>query len=322
VVKIKHNPKIIIILLVMFILTQFIGLYVVNHYSSVKVIDGQVQNVTAPELPFGMESPEIEKESDYNWFFMFIVIAFIIAITLMFLFSKLNLELVLKIWFFVVIVIALGVSFNSIIPKFAYASLLAFVLSLPLAYFKIFKRDFLVHNLTELLVYPGIAAIFVPILNIYTIIALLILISVYDMWAVWHSGIMQKMARYQIDKLNVFSGFFVPYVSKNMRKKIKSMKKILDKEKLNKKKIRVNIAILGGGDVIFTIIAAGVALKTFGFTTLGSFLVPIHSLFIIVGATLGLALLFIFSEKKKFYPAMPFITAGIFLGMILGWLVF
>ena len=75
----------------------------------------------------------------------------------------------------------------------------------------------IVHNLTELLVYPGIAVIFVslltqwsPIKNLILIIFLLILISIYDMWAVWHSGIMQKMAKYQIDTLEIFSGFFIP----------------------------------------------------------------------------------------------------------------
>jgi presenilin-like A22 family membrane protease len=128
------------------------------------------------------------------------------------------------------------------------------------------------------------------------------------MWAVWHSGIMQKMAKYQINKLNIFSGFFVPYVSKKVRQKLKKMKK----SELKKKKIRVNMAILGGGDVVFPIIAAGVMLKTLGL---------LSSIFVIIGATLGLSYLMFFAEKKKFYPAMPFITAGIFAGIILSYLI-
>jgi len=43
------------------------------------------------------------------------------------------------------------------------------------------------------------------------------------------------------------------------------------------------------------------------------------AILVIAGATLGLAYLFVVSEKKKFYPAMPFITAGIFLGMLISW---
>jgi len=54
-------------------------------------------------------------------------------------------------------------------------------------------------------------------------------------------------------------------------------------------------------------------LKTVGFFS---------ALFVIIGATIGLSYLLFFSEKKKFYPAMPFITAGIFAGMILSYLIF
>ena len=128
------------------------------------------------------------------------------------------------------------------------------------------------------------------------------------MWAVWHSGIMQKMAKYQIDKLKIFSGFFVPYISSKVRLKLKKMKK----SDLKKKRIRVNVAILGGGDVVFPIITAGVMLKTLGLFS---------AVFVVIGAALGLGYLLFFSEKKKFYPAMPFITAGIFLGIALSYLV-
>ncbi len=127
------------------------------------------------------------------------------------------------------------------------------------------------------------------------------------MWAVWHSQIMQKMAKFQINKLRIFTGFFVPYISKKTRQRIKKMKK----SELKKKKIKVNVAILGGGDIVFSIIAAGVLLKTLGLFS---------ALFVVAGATLGLGYLFFFSEKKKFYPAMPFITIGIFVGIILSYL--
>ena len=305
----KHNIKITILLLAMFIVTQFIGLYVVNNYSKLKFINGKVQNVTAPELPFGLETPEIQKQSDYGALFISIIFAFVIAISLLFLLSKFNMAFVLKLWFFVVVVIALTITFNVFIPEFNYKIFLVLAITISLAYYKIYQKNFLVHNFTELLIYPGIAAVFVPILNFFWIIILLILISIYDIWAVWHSGIMQKMAKYQINKLNIFSGFFVPYLSKSQRIKFEAVKN-LPKSKIKNQKIKTNVAILGGGDVIFPIITAGVILKTFG-------LLP--ALFVIFGATLGLAYLFFAAEKKKFYPAMPFISAGIFLGMILSY---
>lgn len=292
----KHNFKIIAILLLMFLVTQFIGLYVVNYYSQ----DGHT-------LPFGMETPKIQEEKDFYSVFPSIIIAFVIAVALLFLLNKFDMAFILKLWFFVVIIIALGISFKSILP-FKYSTFIALGIALPLAFVKIYKRDFLIHNSTELFIYPGIAAVFVPILNVWTIIFLLILISIYDMWAVWKSGIMQKMAKYQIEKLNIFGGFFIPYLPKNAKLKLQAM----SKSELKKKKIKVNVAILGGGDVIFPIITAGVFMVRFGI---------ISALFITLGATLGLSYLFFFSEKKKFYPAMPFITAGIFAGMIASYFV-
>jgi len=288
----------------MFLVTQFIGLYVVNHYLAEE-----------NNLPYGMDQPEIESNAEYLTLFPFIIIAFIIAITIMFFMSKFNLAVVLRLWFFIVVAIALGLSFNAILSDFSSltrASIIAFVIALPLAYIKIFKQNFLIHNATELFIYPGIAAVFVPLLNLYTIIAFLIIISIYDAWAVWHSGFMQKMATYQIKKLNIFGGFLVPSTTKAMKAKIKKMKLTMSKKQLSKKNIKVNVAILGGGDVIFPIITAGVMLKLFTFY---------HSLFVIAGATLGLGFLLMRSEKKKFYPAMPFITAGIFIGMIASYFI-
>ena len=84
------------------------------------------------------------------------------------------------------------------------------------------------------------------------------------------------------------------------------------KTQLKKKRIKVNVAILGGGDIVFPIIASGVMLKTLGL---------VSALLVAIGATLGLAYLFFFAKKRRFYPAMPFITAGILIGMAIAWVV-
>ena len=280
----------------MFLITQFIGLYVVSYYSQ-----------DEKKLPYGMESPEIEKDSDYTKLLVMIIIAFIFAIVLFFFLTKFDFSKIIRFWFFFVVALALGIFFNVFIGNWKYATIIAFAVALFLSYLKIYKRNILVHNSTELMIYPGIAAVFVPLLSIYTIFAFLIIISLYDMWAVWHSGVMQKMAKYQMNTLKVFSGFFIPYISKKQKEKIKKM----SKSELNKNKVKINVAILGGGDIIFPIITAGVILNSLGI---------FHSLFIIFGATLGLGYLFYISEKKKFYPAMPFITGGMVLGFVLSFL--
>jgi len=305
----KHNFKITAILLVMFLVTQIIGLAIVSYYGS-----------DSNELPYGLEPPEVTEETAGS-FLVSLIFAFIIAIFLVFILMNIKSVWIMRIWFFTVITLALGITINATgnylnVPYIYYIALGA---SLILAYIKVFRKNMWVHNISELLIYPGIAAIFVPVLNMWTIILLLIIISAYDIWAVWHSGIMQKMAKFQIEKLGVFSGFFVPYADKKMRNKIKLLKlkyktkKDIPDSVIKRQKIKVNLAILGGGDVIFPIIAAGVFLKT----TQNIW----ATLLVTLGASIALLYLFLFAKKRKFYPAMPYISTGIFAGMILGWLV-
>ena len=66
----KHSKKITIVILAMFLVTQFIGLYVVNHF--------QQDN----ELPYNMEIPESQK-TEYTPNFISIIVAFVIAISLL-----------------------------------------------------------------------------------------------------------------------------------------------------------------------------------------------------------------------------------------------
>jgi len=326
----KHNLKITAILLAMFIVTQFIGLAVLHadvFHVDAETSEGDVVEVDNPYLTW-IQPPEPETQAQSIGFFSSLLIAFVIAVFLLFLLTKLKIEFFLRLWFFVVVVIALFLAFFAflkIIPFFKITVftgvIISLVLALVLAYIKIYRKILPIHNLTELLIYPGIATVFVPILNVYTIVALLIIISIYDIWAVWKSGIMQKMAKYQIQKLKIFSGFFVPYLSKGQKAQIKKLKMMqkLQKKKGKKskardkgKKFRVNIAILGGGDIVFPIITAGVMLNTLGIWS---------AILVIAGATLGLSYLFFWAEKKKFYPAMPFITAGMFIAILLSYII-
>ena len=299
----KHTLKVTAIILLMFLITQFIGLYVVGHY------------LDAPDtVPYGMGLPENEK-TDYTPNFISIVIAFIIAIAIFFVLTKFKARFVMRIWFFVVIMLALGITFvsflSSVLPEFKYLGILALIIALPLTLSKVYSRNIATHNFTELLIYPGIAAIFVPLLNVVFLIILLVLISFYDAWAVWKSGLMQKIAKFQMNEIKVFGGFMIPYLSKKQWQQVKKARK-LNKSKLEKKGIKVNVAILGGGDVVFPIISAGVMLKLWGVWP---------AVLVILGAILGLGSLMMFTREKKMYPAMPFISAGILLAIGISYLV-
>ena len=81
--------------------------------------------------------------------------------------------------------------------------------------------------------------------------------------------------------------------------KYKNKSKKVKERAFKKSKIKVNLAILGGGDVIFPIIAAGAFYVTMG-------LLP--ALVLSAFSTIGLLVLFVMARKNKFYPAMPFLT--------------
>ncbi|MFC1686237.1 presenilin family intramembrane aspartyl protease [Nanoarchaeota archaeon] len=317
----KHDSRVIGILILMFVVTQLIGLVVIDSYSEkitkTYVIDGVEKNITLGEIPYDLEPPEIAPKDAFGS----ITIAFVIAVVLFFFLSKLRANLLIQIWFTLVVFLTVAVALNGLLLK-SYQPLgieisivklfpwIAGAIAIPLTFFKTIKRNLIVHNVSELLIYPGLAAIFVPILRPWSIVALLLLISVYDMWAVWHSKFMIKLAKYQIENLKVFTGFFLPYVRQTDRVKLKKIQTIKSKSKamkaIKKSKIKVSLALLGGGDVAFPLIFAGVVMRW------GTGFVP--ALFVVAGATLGLLGLFIYSKKGKFYPAMPFITVGCLIG--------
>jgi len=321
----KHTWQITAILLIMFVVTQLIGLAVIHAdiFHLEMEVNGTIQKIPNPQLSW-IEPPEPKTQTEFSSILLSIAVAFVIAVLAIFLLSKIKISYLLKYWFFAVVVLAIFLcvyAFEKIAPwaiNPKIAVIIPFLIALPLAFYKIFRQHLLIHNLTELMIYPGIAAVFVPLLNIWTIIIFLIAISVYDIWAVWHSGFMQKMAKFQINKLKLFSGFFVPYASKKQREEIALLKQKYKNKKIpsriKNKKIKISLAILGGGDVIFPIIAAGIFLKT---PSLGILPALIVTLF----ASIALLGLFILAKKGKFYPAMPFLTGGIFLGMLIGWLI-
>lgn len=307
----------------MFFLTQLIGIAVLHAYTptvkQVKDETGNLINITEYNLPEGFNPPP-KNDPTINLFSF--IIALIIGVGAMFFLMRFNARAAIKAWFFVVISIALAISINAALYKidilktpltlFFIAIPIAFTISLIIgtifSYIKIYRRNIIAHNLSELLIYPGLASVFVPLLNIPSAIALFVVFSIYDMHAVWSSGIMQKMAKYQIQHLKVFSGFFIPYIGPKEKELISKLKN----KNLKDKKIKLNVAILGGGDVVFPILLAGAVLRQWGL---------FDALLVSIGATLALALLFLYSKKGKFYPALPFIFAGCLLALLVAYLL-
>jgi len=315
----KHEIKITGILLLMFFLTQLIGLIVIDAYApktKTVVENGIEKNVTiAQEIPYGMQPPEAKPEISLGS----ILVSLVIAILIFFLLMKLKARSLIKIWFTFVVFLTISIALTALLMKAFPESIIrldavAMILAVPLTFYKIFRRDVIVHNATELLVYPGLAVIFIPIMAVWSVIVLLLIISVYDIWAVWRSKLMIKLAKFQLQNMKIFTGFFVPYLPKKEMLKLQEARKIKAQRTRTAKlkKIKISLALLGGGDVAFPLIFTGVIYRTSG-------LAP--ALLIIAGSTIALLLLFMYSKKGKFYPAMPFITAGCLVAWLLTLLI-
>ncbi len=298
----KHSKKITIILLATFLLAQFIGLGVIYNYidaeKSAETGKTEYRGLLGNVEPVAKESDSVTKKSLYP--FVFVLIGTLLLLILL----KFNLTWIWKTWFFFAIIGALTISIAAFVEI-----LIAFGIALIFAIWRVFKPNFWIHTITELFIYGGIAGIIIVLfkLNILAVSILLILIALYDAYAVWKSKHMVTLAKSQT-KAKVFAGLIIPYKLKKKVKKIKKGKKL----KRRKPPQKIRMAILGGGDIGFPLIFAGVILKEWGLW---------QSLIIPFFAALGLGLLLFYANEKKFYPAMPFIGAGCFLGMGVVWML-
>src|SRR3989344_8700595 len=193
----KHSLRMTVILLVIFLLAQFIGLGIIYKYiDTEKSTPGET---VFKDLPIGERPPLEEKTS-----FLPIIRTIRIGTVLLLFIIKKNLVWIWKLWFLMAVTISLTIAFGIFIP-----AIIAFVIALFLAIWKIFKPNFIVHNFTELFIYGGLASIFVPVFNLLSVSILLILIAIYDAYAVWKSKHMITLAKSQAES-KVFAGFLLP----------------------------------------------------------------------------------------------------------------
>ena len=231
---------------------------------------------------------------------LYLIIRLLIEIILLYILIRLKEKFdAWKLWFFLAVFSTVSIAFAAFMPQ-ALAIILAFILALT----KIYKPIAILNNFTEIFIYGGLAAIFVPIINVFAAFALLFLISIYDIIAVRHTKHMVKLAKFQA-RSNVFAGLLVPYGKSNSI--------AAEGKGIIKGKEKGRIAVLGGGDIGFPLLFAGAVMKelmlvnseTIGF---------LKTLVIPVFVTFALIYLLITGEKGKFYPAMPYLSIGCILG--------
>ncbi|MFC1727890.1 presenilin family intramembrane aspartyl protease [Nanoarchaeota archaeon] len=289
----KHSLRATLILIAIFLSAQIIGLGITNNYIDHEKT-AETGEASFKSLPYDVERPQI----DESFSFAYIITAIIIATALVFVIMHFKQMTLWKLWFFLAVFMTLTVAFNAFIGQFA-----AVILAVVLALWKVVRPNIYIHNLTEMFIYGGLAAIFVPIINLFAAFVLLILISGYDAYAVWKSKHMIKLAKFQT-KSKMFAGLLIPYRIPKKPKKGKG------------KLVKVKTAVLGGGDIGFPLIFAGVVMK--GLMLTNPILIGfLKSLIIPLTTTVALGWLLIKAEKDKFYPAMPFLSIGCIVGYLI-----
>ncbi len=137
------------------------------------------------------------------------------------------------------------------------------------------------------------------------------------MYAVWKSKHMVALAKFTSSS-QLFPGLLINYKKKGKNTHLVMIPEKIEEPppngKMKRKISKTQQAILGGGDMVFPLIFTGVVftgLMAVGYLKTTAFFL---SLLVTFGASVSLFLLLYLSKKKRFYPAMPFLTAGCFAG--------
>ena len=285
----KYDYRTMLTLVLLFLLTQLIGLSILYKDISIKIGPTGEKEVVHSETVLGPR-PEI-----YGWeTFAWIMFGIVISTGLILVIIWLKKVIWWKGLFFISVFLTISLALGVFMPT-EYAFILAFAI----AALKLYKPNLFIHNIAQVLMYSGIAVLLVPLFDITWIIAVLIVISLYDIYAVFKSKHMVKMALFQT-KSKLFAGITVPL------RKVKKGKG---------KKVKLREAIIGGGDVAFPLLFAGVVMESLmKSTSISMGMAFLKVLIIPIVVSLTLLFLLIKGKEGKFYPGMPFITAGCLIG--------
>ncbi len=254
----KHSTKITALLIIIFLAHQLFALFIISR---------NIQDV---------EEQYPETELSYHAILFPI---FIIIFSLLFIFLK-KFGSIIKYWHLLALTLCTFLTLSSMIEQW-----IAIILSILIIALRKKCNNQVLDNLSELLVYPALVLVLLPLFNTLSMIVLLVIISVYDILAVYYSKHMVVLAKTQL-KSGIFSGIKIS--------------------------IGKNTALIGGGDIAFSMLFACSIFRDYGF---------FGAILSIIFSALALLLLLTLADKKKFYPAMPFITIGSIIGFSLTLLI-
>ncbi len=273
------------LIILMFLATQFLGLYVGNEY---------MRSIKRGELAPALPQPEKVENS-------FILFLYIIIVTIIILFT-------VRIWKGVVRGLEAFVVFFS--SWFVFDFLFPFgigmfsiglFLALLLTIWKVLKPSILSQNVAAVISGAGVGSLLGGSLGLLPSLIFIIILSIYDFISVFITKHMVRLAKIVTEKPTAFT-IAAPH---------KFKKPVYIPFKKTKKK--VHVFQLGVGDMVIPLM--------FSVSLLSKFSI-LNSIITMIGSLIALFFLITFTIKKpQVLPALPFITLGTLSGFLLSLMI-
>jgi len=279
--------KSVFLIIILFLATQFIGLYVGNQY---------IQAISSGIATPALENPENIETSLY----LFGYIMFTTVIILIIIKYKKSFIRILEAF---VIFMSSWITFDFLIPLDIWYLSLGFFLALILTAWKMRKPTILSQDVAAVFSGAGVGAVLGASLGVLPSIVFMLILSAYDFVSVFITKHMVHMAKALTERPTSFT-IAAPH-------EFKSMTYAPTKSKRSKKKIHV--FQLGVGDMVIPLMFAVSVMNRFGI---------LSSIASIVGSTIALLFLIVFIKKRpQPLPALPFITFGTLAGFLVSLMV-
>ena len=294
----KHSVLVTLSIVLLFLSAQLVGLWILSQDISVTVTETGEYVVGYQDE---WERPDVQGFGAVAY----IMGAILAGTVLLLIIIKFRKRMLWKAWFFLAVWLTITLSLGVFLDEWA-----ALTVGLLLAFLKFSWRHILVHNLTEVFLYSGIAVLLVPLLELKWAALLLLLIAVYDFIAVFKSKHMVTMAKFQTTE-NVFAGLSIPYSKASGTPVMGTLQPVESESEET-----VKSAVLGGGDIAFPLIFSGSVMQNLAQRGIAVGTAFSYTLILSLFAGAALLGLLLYGKKDKFYPAMPVLGAGCFLGLL------
>jgi len=242
--------------------------------------------------------PKMETGASIVWFLVsFVLVTILILLALKY--------LKFKIPFGIVFAFLIFVGADIVFSAFIKNSLIAVALALLVVALRFLWPNVLTQNIAIIIAIAGVSAQLGALLTPQAVIILLVILSLYDVWAVFKTKHMVGMARGLIQR-GMMPVIVLPDNWRNFTAKLETVKKSKLKPS---KEPSLKYVMLGTGDLAFPLVFA-VSVLSYG----------IQSAFaVVIGAFFGVLFIHILMTSKKFsaLPALPPIAIGSIIAFVI-----